>query len=899
MPLFFIKRPIFAWVIALVTMLSGGWALTTLPVAQYPDIAPTTISISATYSGATADAVRNSVTSVIEDGLTGLDGLLYMESSSTRGSSSISLVFDESIGAIDAQNDVQTRVNQVEAQLPDTVQTSGVSVTRSTSSILMVGALESSTSDYDSAKLGYILDGMVKDPILRTEGVGSLNIFGSGYAMRIWLDPLALVRYQLTPSDVVSAVEVQNTTVSVGSLGDQPTVDGQQITATITAQSQLTEAAEFERILLKTEEGGGAVFLGDVARIEIGQEDYSSGSRFNGKPSAGFAVSLATGANALDTAAAVKKTVDRLKAALPAGVDLAYAYDTSPFVQLSIDQVYRTLVEAVVLVILVLLVFLQSWRATLVPLIAVPVVLLGTFTVLSLFGYTINTLTMFAMVLAIGLLVDDAIVVVENVERLMEEQGLSARTATRRSMGQITSALVGIAVVLCAVFLPMAFFGGSTGVIYRQFSVTMIAAMLLSLAVAIILSPAMCASLLKPKVGETRIPPLRWFNHGFDWATDWYTAAVRRSLKRPVLMIVVLGVVLAGAWFVSQRMTSSFLPTEDQGMLMTMVSLDNSATLVQTQDVVTQVEKLLLKDEAVATTFSALGFGFNGSGQNEALIFLKLRPFEERTDPSLAAGAVAARANAAVRSIRNAQVVVMQPPAIMGMGTSGGFTMYLVDLAGNGRDALAAAAEKLVALAQGDAQLMGVRTSGAEEESAMRILIDQQKAQSLGVSLSDLNTTLSVIFAGSDVNDFVLAGDLRPVIVQGAAAYRMRPEDVETWYIRNETGEMVPLSALITTEWGSVPPRLTGFDATNAIKIEGSAGPNVSSGAAMEAMEALTASLPGGYGASWTGLSYQERQSGDQAPMLYALSAVIDFLALAARYESWSIPRAVMLVVPV
>ncbi len=902
MGLFFIPRPVFAWVLALLAMLAGGWSLLSLPVSQYPDIAPTTVRVSASYPGATATAVENSVTRVIEDSMTGLEGLIYMTAQSTQGSASLSLTFDDSVDPVDAQNEVQSRVSQVERQLPSTVQSQGVSVSRSTSSILMVGALVSTDGTYSTLELGDLMSEIVEGPVQRTDGVGGISSFGSGYAMRIWLEPLSLARYQLTPSDVVSAVQNQNTTVSVGSLGEQPTVLGQQFTATITAQSQLSEVEEFERILIRSAENGGVVRLSDVARVEIGQESYGGDSRFNGNPASGFAVNLETGANAVDTAEAVRATLERLAPSLPEGVEFQIAYDTSPFVELSIEQVYHTLGEAVVLVILVLVVFLQSWRATLIPLIAVPVVLLGTFAVLYATGFTINTLTMFAMVLAVGLLVDDAIVVVENVERLMEEEGLGALEATKKSMGQITSALIGINVVLAAVFLPMAFFGGSTGVIYRQFSVTMVAAMTLSLFVALILSPPMSARLLRAKPTSGGFAPARWFNSGLDRVRDGYGAVVSGLLRAPIIALLALFLILGGAWAVYDRLASSFIPTEDQGVLMSMVSLPEGSTSAQTLATVERVERYFLEQESdgVESTFAALGFGFGGSGQNSAMVFIKLKDFNAREgDVRLTAEAIAGRANRAFMGNRSGQIFVMQPPAIMGLGNSGGFTMYLVDQAGAGTDALIAAANQLVASAQGNASVTSVRASGTEQDSTLRLTIDQEKAESFGVSLSSVNSMLSVIFAGSEVNDFLLGSSLRPVIVQAEAASRMQPEDVLSWYAVNASGEIVPFASFMSTSWEPSAPSLQRYGGSAAIEISGSAATGVSSGDAMEAMEAMVADLGGGYGAAWTGLSYQERQSGDQAPLLYAISAIVIFLALAALYESWAIPFSVMLAVPV
>ena len=899
---FFISRPVFAWVLAIMTVLAGVAALNLLPVTQYPSIAPTEVHIRANYPGASAQTVENSVTRVIENGLTGLDGMIYMESTSSLGSSSITVTFDQSVDPVTAQNDVQTQVSQVERQLPSSVQTAGISVTRRSSSILMVGALVSDTGKYTTAELGNIVTNVVQQPIERTPGVGGIHIFGSGYAMRIWLDPLALVRYQLTPNDVVSAVAAQNTNVSVGSLGDQPTVKGQQFTAMITAQSQMTTVAQFQNILLKTTADGATVRLGDVARVEIGQESYGGGSRYSGKPAAGFGIQLETGANAIATSDAVSATLAKLKSALPPGTEFKIAYDTSPFVRLSIQQVYHTLIEAAVLVCLVLLAFLHTWRATLIPLIAVPVVLMGTFAVLYVAGFSINTLTMFAMVLAIGLLVDDAIVVVENVERLMDEEGLSAMEATRKSMGQITSALLGINVVLSAVFLPMAFFGGATGVIYRQFSITIVTAMTLSLAVAVVLSPALCARLLKSHSGEPGFAPARWFNHGLDRVRAFYGASARGLARRLLILPLILALILGGAWLIYGKMTSSFLPTEDQGVLMTIITLPEGATSQQTLATVKQAEQFYLNKEkaAVASTFAALGFGFGGSGQNHAMLFVRLKPFSERAGhPELAAAALAQKANAYFRTIRAGEVFAVQPPAIRGIGNSGGFSMYLIDQAGNGSAALQDAARKLADEANKDPILSSVRADSTEDQSALQIHIDQQKAESFGLTLSDVNKMLSVIFAGDDVNDFLLGTQLEPVIVEGDAPYRMQPSDIMHWYARNASGQMVPFSAFMTTSWKPVPPQLERYDAVSAVQISGSAGTGYSSGQAMDEIQKLVDKLPGGYGTAWTGISYQERQSGAQAPLLYALSVLVVFLALAALYESWSIPFAVMLAVPV
>ncbi|MEQ5872191.1 efflux RND transporter permease subunit [Sagittula sp. NFXS13] len=896
---FFIHRPVFAWVLAIVTMLAGAFSFLQLPVSQYPDIAPTTIRISATYSGATATAVENSVTAVIEDSMTGMDGVLYMEGTSREGSSSISLTFDESIDPIDAQNNVQSKVSQIEGQLPQTVRDRGVSVSRSTSSILLVGAIISSDARYSTLELGDLLDNQISGPVRRTEGVGGLNVFGSGYALRVWLDPLSLYEYQLTASDVTSAIAAQNTTVSVGSLGDLPVVEGQQFTATITAQSQLTGVEDFENILLKSAEDGGQVTLGDVARIEIGQESYGGAAKFNGANAAGFGVNLATGANAVDTAEAVRETLSELEASLPEGVEIAYAYDTSPFVELSIEKVYHTLAEAVGLVFIVILIFLQKWRATLIPIIAVPVVLAGTFATLGGLGYSINTLTMFAMVLAIGLLVDDAIVVVENVERVMEEDGLGPVEATETGMKQITGAVIGIALVLSAVFLPMAFFGGSTGVIYRQFSVTIISAMVLSALVALILTPALTASMLTSG-HSTPIAPARWFNAGFQKVTNGYVAVVKVLARTPLLALAIIVGMAGASWVMVQRLPSSFLPQEDQGVMFAMVNLSEGTTTAQTAQVVDEIETYLTNEEpSVESTFSSLGFSFMGSGQNAAMVFIKLKDFGDRDAQAEAASAILGRAMGRFYGHRAGQILFLQPPSIQGLGNTSGFSMYLADYANNGTEALREAAKELEAKANADGRFGNLRTQGTDTEAVLRIDIDSQKAESFGVSVSSVNSILSTIFSGSNVNDFDMNGNLRPVIVQAEAAHRMQPEDIEDWYAINNSGEMVSFASFLETRWVSNTPSLARIDGVSAISISGSPAEGTSSGEAMEVIAELAGELDGGYGVAWTGLSFQEQQSGNQAPYLYALSALVVFLSLAALYESWTIPIAVMMSVPV
>lgn len=898
---FFIRRPIFAWVIAITIMLAGLLAIFTLSISQYPDIAPTTVRINTSYRGASAETVEKSVTTIIEDGMTGLDDLTYMTSTSSTGSASISLTFGTSINPDIAQVQVQNKLQLVQSQLPGDVIDAGISVTRSTSSILLVGSLVSTDGKRTSVDLGNIMSTSIEDQIQRLEGVGSINVFGSGYAMRVWLDPFKLQKYQLTPGDVTSAIQAQNTQVSVGSLGAQPAVPGQQINVTITAQSQLTTVADFEHIILKVEKDGSTVRLSDVARVEIGQESYGGSSRYNGQPSSGFAINLAIGANAIDTAARVRTALETIGRGLPEGVEITYPYDTTPFVELSIEKVVHTLIEAIVLVFVVLLIFLQNLRATLIPTIAVPVVLLGTFGVLAATGYSINTLTMFAMVLAIGLLVDDAIVVVENVERIMSEEKLSPLEATEKSMGEITGAIVGIALVLTAVFIPMAFFGGSTGIIYRQFSITIVSAMLLSALVAIVLTPALCATMLKPVNEHKKHRIGDWFNRNFTRSTNGYVRTIGYLLKRPIRVMLVFLLVGVGCAYLFSRLPSSFLPQEDQGVLLTIVTTPPGSTTQQTQAVVEKVEKYFRENEkdAVDSVFGALGFGFNGSGQNSAIVFTKLKDFSLRTDPNLSAQSVVNRALKNFFTIREAQVFALLPPAIQGLGVSSGFSMYLVDTGGHGNQALTAASKRLIQMAGTTGKVVALRSNNKEVEPQMKILIDQEKIGAMGVDLASVNSMLSIIFTGRDVNDFTLNGEIKPVYVQGDAPFRMQPTDLNHWYARNNAGEMVPFSAFTTTQWVDGAPSLARFNAVSAIPLDGAAAPGVSSGEAMNEMEALTEQLGGGYTVAWQGISYQERLSGSQAPMLYAISVLVVFLCLAALYESWSIPFSVIMAVPV
>ncbi|WP_407050812.1 efflux RND transporter permease subunit [Methyloraptor flagellatus] len=899
---FFIERPIFAWVIAISIMLGGVLGLYTLPISQYPEIAPPTVRITATYPGASAETVENSVTKVIEQNMTGLDNLDYMSASSTSsGQATITLTFNNKANPDIAQVQVQNKLQLVTALLPTAVTAQGVTVTKGSDSIFMVVSLVSTDGSLSSVDLGDYISSNIEDPIRRVSGVGSLEVFGSAYAMRIWLDPDRLRQYQLTPDDVTAAIRAQNTQVSAGQLGDLPHPTGQQLNVTITAQSQLSTPEQFRQIILKTDTTGAIVRISDVARVEIGAKSYSFSSTYNGKPAAGFGVNLSTGANAIDTAKGLRKAMDDLKKTLPPNVEVVIPYDTTPFVELSIQKVEHTLFEAIGLVFVVMLLFLQNLRATFVPMVAVPVVLLGTFGVLALFGYSINTLTMFAMVLAIGLLVDDAIVVVENVERVMAEEGLGPREATEKSMKEITGALIGIALVLSAVFVPMAFFGGSVGIIYRQFSVTIVTAMLLSVVVALVLTPALCATLLKPGHGEKRTGFFGLFNRGFGALTGGYVGSVAGILKRPIRLMLIYVLILGGAAFLFKAIPSSFVPDEDQGMLMVSIELPSGATETRTAAVVDKVVQHFLVDEkdAVDGVFAAMGFSFGGSGQNVAMAFVRLKDFDERKTPALYADAIVGRAMGALSQIRDARIFTLAPPAIPGLGQSSGFDMYLQDASGVGIGALAKARDTVLMKANQDGRLMAVRQNGQADQAQFKIDVDQERAGALGLAVSNVNAILTTAWAGTYVNDFIDRGRVKNVYVQADAPFRMQPEDVLRWYARNTNGEMVPFSAFTTTRWSFGPPRLDRFNGLSAINIQGSPMPGTSSGAAMDAMEQLVAAAGPGFRAEWADLSFQERLSGNQATALYVISIIVVFLCLAALYESWSIPLSVLLSVPV
>ncbi|MFV9667943.1 hydrophobe/amphiphile efflux-1 family RND transporter [Pantoea graminicola] len=902
---FFIDRPIFAWVLAIIIMLVGALSILKLPIEQYPNVAPPAIEIQASYPGADAKTLQDSVTQVIEQNMNGIDGLMYMSSSSdSSGTLTLTLSFESGTDADIAQVQVQNKLQLATPLLPQEVQQQGIQVKKSSSSFLMVAGFISDDDNMTQNDISDYISSTIKDPLSRTKGVGDTQVFGAQYAMRIWMDPHKLNNYNLTPVDVISALNTQNTQVAAGQLGGTPPVPGQQLNASIIAQTRLTSTEEFGKILLKVNEDGSQVRLRDVARIELGAENYEIIARYNGKPASGIGIKLATGANALDTANAVKAELAKMQSTFPAGMKVVYPYDTTPFVKISIFEVVKTLIEAIVLVFLVMYLFLQNFRATLIPTIAVPVVLLGTFAVISAFGYSINTLTMFGMVLAIGLLVDDAIVVVENVERVMAEEGLPPKEATKRSMEQIQGALVGIALVLAAVFIPMAFFGGSTGVIYRQFSITIVSAMALSVLVAFILTPALCATMLKPvEKGEHGKTTgfFGWFNRMFDKSTNHYVDSVGHMIRSTGRYMLIYLLIVVGMAFLFMRLPSSFLPEEDQGLLLAQAQLPAGATQERTQKVLDQVTDYFLTQEkdSVKSVFTVNGFGFAGRGQNTGIAFVSLKPWDERTSSDMKVPAIAGRAMQALGAIKDAMVIPFNLPAIIELGNATGFDFELIDQNNLGHEKLTEARNQLFGMiAQHPDTLVGVRPNGLEDTPQYKLTIDQEKAQALGVSLSDINTTLAASWGGSYVNDFIDRGRVKKVYVMGKADSRMLPDDIGKWYVRNSSGTMVPFSAFSTAKWQYGSPRLERYNGLPAMEILGQAAPGKSSGAAMDLMEELAAKLPAGIGYDWTGMSYQERLSGNQAPALYAISLIVVFLCLAALYESWSIPFSVMLVVP-
>ena len=901
---FFIDRPIFAWVVAIVIMLAGVISILSLPIAQYPSIAPPSISISGSYPGASAKTVEDAVTQVIEQKMKGIDGLRYMASSSdATGGISITLTFTSGTNPDIAQVQVQNKLQLATPLLPTAVTQQGLVVSKATKNFLMVFGFISENGKMDQTDLSDYVAANVVDPLSRAAGVGDVTLFGSQYAMRIWLNPAKLQSFNLTPADVITAVQAQNAEVSAGELGGTPSVKGQQLNATVSAQSRLQTVEQFGAILLKTTTDGAMVHLKDVASMELGRENYNTVARYNGHAATGVAIKLATGANALDTANAAKAMLSNLSKQFPEGMSYQVAFDTTPFVKLSIEEVVKTLVEAVILVFLVMYLFLQNFRATLIPTMAVPVVLLGTFGILNAFGYSINTLTMFAMVLAIGLLVDDAIVVVENVERVMSEEGLSPLEATRKSMTQITGALVGIAMVLSAVFVPMAFFGGSTGVIYRQFSITIVSSMVLSVIVALVFTPALCATLLKPvEKGHhaTNKGFFGWFNRSFDSSSNKYQGWVGAMITHRARSMLLYVLLLAGLVFIFMRLPTSFLPEEDQGILFTQIQLPTGATQERTLKVIEQVEDHFMNSEKdnVASVFAVAGFSFGGNGQNTGIAFVRLKDWALRKDVAQKAPAVAGRAMGKLLQIKDAMVFTFAPPAVLELGNATGFDMQLQDIGGVGHDALMAARNQLLGMASQNPVMVGVRPNGQEDTPQYKIDIDQQKATALGLQISEINRVLSVGWGSSYVNDFLDRGRVKKVFIQGDASSRMLPEDLNKWFVRNTAGEMVPFSAFATGKWIYASPRLERYNGLPSVEILGTPAPGQSTGAAMNAMEEMVAKLPAGIGMSWTGVSLEERESGSQTPQLYALSLLIVFLCLAALYESWSIPFSVLLVVP-
>ncbi|MFM5631613.1 efflux RND transporter permease subunit [Aeromonas veronii] len=901
---FFIDRPIFAWVIALVIMLAGSLAIIKLPVAQYPSIAPPAVGISASYPGASAKTVEDSVTQIIEQNMTGLDHLLYMSSQSdSAGRVSVTLTFQPGTDPDIAQVQVQNKLQQAMSLLPQEVQQQGIRVQKTSSSFLMVAAFISSDGSMNNDDLADYVVSNIKEPLSRLDGVGDITLFGSQYSMRVWLDPNKLNRVQMTPGDVQAAIKAQNAQVAFGKLGGTPSVEDQQFTATIMGQTRLSTVEQFNDILLRVNQDGSKVRLKDVARVELAGESYDADALYNGQSTAAVAIKLATGANALDTAEKVRAKLNELSDYFPANMKIVYPYDTTPFVKISIEEVVQTLIEAIFLVFCVMYLFLQNFRATLIPTIAVPVVLLGTFGVMAAFGFSINTLTMFGMVLAIGLLVDDAIVVVENVERLMSEEDLSPLEATRKSMTQITGALVGIALVLSAVFVPMAFFGGSTGAIYRQFSLTIVSAMVLSVLVALILTPALCATLLKPmKHGEfgAKRGFFGWFNRAFDAGTNRYQSGVRKVIKQGVRYSLIYGAMLAVLAVLFMRMPTSFLPEEDQGVIMSMVQLPVGATKQRTEVVLADMRDYFLKNEKdnVDSVLTVSGFSFAGSGQNAGMAFIKLKDWSERKSPDRSANAIIGRAMGYLFSIKEAQVFAFNLPPIPELGTATGFDFFLQDRGGIGHDKLMAARNQLLGMAAQDPTLVRVRPNGMEDTPQLDIKIDYEKALAQGLSIADINNTLATAWGSSYVNDFVDRGRIKKVYMQADAPFRMNPEDLKLWYVRNSAGQMVPFSAFASTEWSFGSPRLERYNGVPAMEIVGEAAPGKSTGDAMAAIEQMVKQLPEGVGIEWTGLSFQERQAGSQAPALYAISLLVVFLCLAALYESWSIPFSVMLVVP-
>ena len=901
---FFIDRPVFAWVIAIIIMLAGALSITSLPIAQYPSIAPPTISVIANYPGASAKTLEDTVTQVIEQKLNGIDNLRYIESASTSdGTVTITVTFAGGTNPDIAQVQVQNKVALATPLLPQEVQQQGVQVNKSVRNFLIVVGLISEDGRMSGTDLADYNASVIKDPISRLPGVGEIQTFGTQYAMRIWLDPDKLTKYQLATSDVVTAVRAQNAQIAAGALGDLPAMPGQLLNATIMAQSRLQTPEQFGAILLRVNTDGSRVFLRDVARLELGSETYTTLARYNGKPASGMAIRPATGANALETVAAVKKKIAELSAFFPPGVKAIYPYDTTPFVRISVKEVVKTLLEAIVLVFLVIFLFLQNWRATLIPTIAVPVVLLGTFGVMAAAGYSINTLTLFGLVLAIGLLVDDAIVVVENVERVMQEEGLSPKEATRKSMDQISGALVGIGLVLCAAFVPMAFFTGSSGVIYRQFSLTIASAVALSVMIALILTPALCATMLKPIPKghhEKKRGFFGWFNRVFDRKADRYASGVGAFLRRSGRALIFYALIGAVVVVLFMRAPTGFLPDEDTGVLFAMAQLPPGSTREQADKVLKKMENHFFEEEKdlVEGGFGVLGFSFSGNGQNQVLMFVKLKDWEERRRPEQKVKAIQGRAMGKFMQFKDAFAFAFAPPAVLELGTATGFDVRLVDRAGLGHETLMGARNQLLEMSMQNSVVTKVRPNGLDDMPMYQIDIDQEKASALGLSLADINASMSTILGSTYVNDFIDKGRVKKVFVQGDAPFRMLPEDVNRWYVRNAQGGMVPFSAFSTTQWTLGSPKLERFNGSPSVSLLGEPAADHSSGEAMREIEQMAKALPPGIGIEWAGLSYEERLSGSKSAALYTIALVMVFLCLAALYENWAIPFSVMMDMP-
>ena len=901
---FFVDRPVFAWVIALIIVLAGLLSIRSLPVSQYPSIAPPTIAISATYPGASAQTVEDTVTSVIEQEMNGAEGLQYMYSTSeSSGSANITLAFKSGMDIDLASVEVQNRLKRVESRLPSEVRSQGVRVDKAGNNFLMFVILANTDGKLTRTDLANYASASILDPLRRVEGVGDITLFGSEYAMRIWLNPARLTGLKMTPADVTAAIRDQNMQVAGGALGGLPAVAGQDLNATvIVPESRLSSPEQFGNIILRANPDGSVVRLSDVARVELGAADYSVEARLNGKPVAGLGVKLAPSANALATATAVRAKMAELSPYFPEGMNYEIPYDTSKFVKISIEEVVKTLIEAIILVFLVMYLFLQNLRATLIPTIVVPVALLGTMAVMLVFGFSINVLTMFGMVLAIGILVDDAIVVVENVERIMVEEGLPPREATRKAMGQISGAIIGMTLVLVAVFIPMAFFSGSVGNIYRQFSLSLVASISFSALLALTLTPALCATLLRPIAkGQQHEKKgfFGWFNRGFARTTTGYQGVVARMLGKAgrYMVIYVLIVVAVGLLFT--RLPSSFLPEEDQGYFLSVIMLPTGATQERTLKVLGQLENYYVEKETnVDTVVTVAGFSFFGSGQNGGIAFATLKPWEERTTPDSHVSSVVGRAFGYFMSVKDAIIFPLNPPPIPELGNSSGFDFRLQDRSGLGHEKLVEARNMMLGLASQSKVVVGLRPEGQEDAPQLQVDVDREKARALGLQMTDINTTLGVMFGSSYVNDFVRAGRVQKVLVQGDAPERMLPEDILALRVRNSSGTMVPFSTFATAKWVMGSPRLERYNGFPSVKLAGNAAPGLSTGDAMAEMEALFAKLPPGFGYEWSGQSYEERISGAQAPALYALSVLVVFLVLAALYESWSIPFSVIMVVP-